>query len=203
MKLIASLTSPYARKIRIVLAERHQPFELVVDIPWNADTHVPDYNPLGKVPALVADDGCVYVDSPVIAEYIDGVLCSPLLIPAERAQAVKVKLVEALADGLIDAAVAIFLERKRTPDRQDSEWIARQFGKIDLALASLARQLGGSTWFHEQHLTLADIAVGCALGYLAFRFTEIGWRDQHPALAAFYDRLMTRESFLATVPPQA
>ena len=90
MKLVASLTSPYARKIRVALAEKSLPFELEVDIPWLADTRVPSYNPLGKVPALVADDGELWFDSPVIAEYLD-TLAGPLLLPADRAAALSVR----------------------------------------------------------------------------------------------------------------
>ena len=108
MKLIVSLTSPYARKIRIVLAEKGLPFDQEVDIPWLAETHVPDFNPLGKVPALVADDGEVWYDSPVIAEYLE-TLGGPALLPADRLAALPVRQAEALADGITDAAVAAFL----------------------------------------------------------------------------------------------
>lgn len=117
MKLVASLTSPYARKIRVALAEKNLPFELEVDIPWLADTRVPSYNPLGKVPALVADDGELWFDSPVIAEYLD-TLAGPLLLPADRAAALPVRQAEALADGITDAAVAAFLESHRPPEKQ-------------------------------------------------------------------------------------
>src|SRR5574343_406415 len=101
MKLIASLTSPFARKIRVLLLEKSIPCELVVDIPWNADTQVPHYNPLGKVPVLVSDAGQPIYDSPVIAEYLDTVVSEPLFLPDDRRRAIDVKLGEALADGIV------------------------------------------------------------------------------------------------------
>ena len=109
MKLVVSLTSPYARKIRIALAEKGLPFTLEVDIPWLPETTVPSYNPLGKVPALVGDDGEVWYDSPVIALYLETLGGIPLL-PAERTASLPVRQTEALADGIADAAVAAFLE---------------------------------------------------------------------------------------------
>ena len=135
MKLVVSLTSPYARKIRVVLAEKGLPFELEVDIPWLADTRVPGYNPLGKVPALVADDGEVWFDSPVIVEYLD-TLAGPALLPADRLAALPVRQAEALADGITDAAVAAFLEGMRPAERQeqqvdDDQETERTAGKTD------------------------------------------------------------------------
>ncbi|WP_137939032.1 glutathione S-transferase [Chitinivorax sp. B] len=202
MKLIASLTSPYARKIRVVLIEKRIACELVVDIPWNADTQVPAYNPLGKVPVLLADDGEAYYDSRVIAEYLDTVVSHPSLIPANALQAVHVKRLEALADGICDAAAATFLEKKRPPAQQSTEWIQRQLDKIDTGLAALAKT-AEDTWLVGGQLSLADIAAGCTLGYLNLRFPDIDWRHRHPQLQSYFDRLMTRESFLQTIPPVA
>lgn len=202
MKLVASLTSPYARKIRVALAEKGLPFELEVDIPWLADTRVPGYNPLGKVPALVADDGEVWFDSPVIAEYLD-TLAGPLLLPADRLAALPVRQVEALADGITDAAVAAFLEGMRPAERQDPASIERQLGKIHRGLTVLEQRLTQRKGFGGEALSIADIAAGCALGYLDFRFASLGWRAAHPQLAAWADSLLARPSFTATAPPAA
>ena len=202
MKLVASLTSPYARKIRVALAEKNLPFELEVDIPWLADTRVPSYNPLGKVPALVADDGELWFDSPVIAEYLD-TLAGPALLPADRLAALPVRQAEALADGITDAAVAAFLEGMRPAERQDPASIERQLGKIHRGLAALEQRLAQRKGLGGAALTIADIAAGCTLGYLDFRFAHLGWRAAHPQLAAWADGLLARPSFTASAPPAA
>ena len=202
MKLVVSLTTPYARKIRVVLAEKGLPFELEVDIPWLADTRVPGYNPLGKVPALVADDGEVWFDSPVIAEYLD-TLAGPALLPADRLAALPVRQAEALADGITDAAVAAFLEGMRPAERHDPASIERQLGKIHRGLAALEQRLAQRKGLGGAALTIADIAAGCTLGYLDFRFAHLGWRAAHPQLAAWADGLLARPSFTASAPPAA
>ena len=157
MKLVASLTSPYARKIRVALAEKSLPFELEVDIPWLADTRVPSYNPLGKVPALVADDGELWFDSPVIAEYLD-TLAGPLLLPADRVAALPVRQAEALADGITDAAVAAFLEGMRPAERHDAAAIERQLGKISRGLTALEARVAQRKGCAGEALTIADVA---------------------------------------------
>ena len=202
MKLVASLTSPYARKIRVALAEKNLPFELEVDIPWLADTRVPSYNPLGKVPALVADDGELWFDSPVIAEYLD-TLAGPLLLPADRAAALPVRQAEALADGITDAAVAAFLEGMRPAERQDPAAIERQLGKISRGLAVLEARVAQRKGCAGEALSIADIAIGCTLGYLDLRFAHLGWRASHPQLAAWAAGLLARPSFTTTAPPAA
>ena len=202
MKLVASLTSPYARKIRVALAEKSLPFELEVDIPWLADTRVPDYNPLGKVPALVADDGELWFDSPVIAEYLD-TLAGPLLLPADRAAALPVRQAEALADGITDAAVAAFLEGMRPAERQDPAAIERQLGKISRGLTALEARVAQRKGCAGEALSIADIAIGCTLGYLDLRFAHLGWRAAHPQLAAWAAGLLARPSFTTTAPPAA
>ena len=202
MKLLASLTSPYARKIRVALAEKGLPFTLEVDIPWLPETSVPSYNPLGKVPALVADDGEVWFDSPVIAEYLD-TLAGPALLPADRLAALPVRQAEALADGITDAAVAAFLEGMRPAERQDPASIERQLGKIHRGLAALEQRLAQRKGLGGEALTIADIAAGCTLGYLDFRFAHLGWRAAHPQLAAWADGLLARPSFTASAPPAA
>ena len=201
MKLFASLTSPYARKIRIILAEKRLPFELVVDSPWEANTRVPEVNPLGKVPALVTDDGEVFFDSPVIAGYLETLNAAPALLPEDPLEAVRVRQLEALADGITDAAVATVLEGRR-PEAQRSETeVARQIDKIERSLAELERRANGRQWLHGNALSLGDIAAGSALAYLDLRRPEFDWRARHPLLATLAERLFARESFAATKPP--
>ena len=199
MKLIASTTSPFARKVRIVLAEKKLPFDFIVDVPWSEDTEVPKFNPLGKVPVLVRDGGDTLYDSRVIVEYLEQVKAWPMLIPVESEAMIAVKKWEALADGIGDAAAAIFIERKRPEAQQSGDWIARQRRKIDNGLAAMNTSLTGPYCMGES-FTLADIAVGSALGYLDFRFAEIDWRAAFPALKALYEKLSERDSFRQTLP---
>ncbi len=201
MKLIASLTSPYARKVRVVIAEKHIECELQIDVPWDADTHVPEYNPLGKIPVLVLDDGTPLYDSRVIVEYLD--LASPVhnLLPKEARSRIAVKRWEALADGITDAAASLHLEKKRPESQQSPDWIARQEQKITRGLATVARDLGENAWCLAENYTLADIAVGCMLGYLDLRFSYIDWRQTHPNLARLSAKLKERSSFKSTMPP--
>lgn len=200
MQLIGSLTSPFVRKVRIVAAEKFVEYELVVDIPWSEDTQVPNYNPLGKVPVWVQEDGKTLFDSRVIVEYLENVSPVGHLLPKEARPRIAVKRWEALADGVCDAAALIFMERKRPAAQQNPEWITRQMAKVDAGLKMMSDDLGKQTWCTGDFLSLADIAVGCALGYLEFRFPEIDWRLQHPNLSELFDRLMQRPAFKDTVP---
>lgn len=201
MKLLASLTSPYARKIRVVLAEKGLPYELVVDSPWEHNTRVPEINPLGKVPVLCCDDGAVFFDSPIIAEYLDIVAPEPPLLPTDRLASVRCRQIEALADGLTDAAVTALLESRRPAAQQGADVIARQLEKINRALTMLEAQAEAGEWLFGHRYTLADIAAGCALFYLDLRFSHIGWRTGHPALAALAARLAERPGFANSHPP--
>ncbi len=200
MKLIISLTSPYARKARIVAQEKQLPIESEVDVPWNADSRVPDYNPLGKVPVLLLDDGESLYDSRVIVEYFDRLSPVGKLLPHDNRPLTKVKRWEALADGICDAAAAIFIERKRPESRQDPDWIQRQYDKIHRGLAWMSENLADKPWCVEDGFTLADIAFGCALGYLELRFPDVTWQDDYPNLARHYAKLSERPSFVDTVP---
>ncbi|MDY0013388.1 MAG: glutathione S-transferase [Rhodocyclaceae bacterium] len=200
MKLITSLTSPFGRKIRVLLAEKGLPCDLAVDIPWNADTQVPDYNPLGKVPALVADDGRVWFDSPVIAAYLE-TLGGPPFLPADPLAALVVRQTEALADGIVDAAVAHFLEAKRPQAQQDPANLVRQLDKIQRGLAALETRATTGEGINGEALSLGDIAAGCALGYLDFRFASLGWRPTCPNLAVLAQLLFARPSFATSLPP--
>ena len=200
MKLIASLTSPYVRKIRIVLAEKKIDYDLVLDSPWAEANQVAGLNPLGKVPVLVLDDESTLYDSRVIAEYLDTVAPNNRLIPASGRERISVKRWEALADGTMDAAVAEFLESRRPDGERSPSWIERQRGKTTRALKAMSDELGEQPWCHGNGLSLADIAVGCALGYASFRLPDARWSDQYPNLSYLYEKLMQRPSFADTVP---
>lgn len=200
MKLIGSHTSPFVRKVRIVLAEKKIEYEFVIDSPWLADSKVPDINPLGKIPVLLLDDDTPLFDSRVIVEYIDNVTPNNKLFPAPNRERTEVKRWEALADGVCDAAVAALLEGKRLKKEQSADWIVRQRGKVTRGLEFMAEELGDKSFCMGTHFSMADIAVGTALGYLGFRFPDIDWRTSHPNLAKLFDKLMQRPSFADTVP---
>jgi glutathione S-transferase len=201
MKLIASQTSPYARKVRIALVEKKIEYDLVEESPWGAETTVPDYNPLGKVPVLVLDDGTTLFDSRVIVEYLDTVSPVSRLIPEPNRQRIVVKRWEALADGICDAAVAIVLERKRPAKQQNKDWLDRQRRKVDLGIKELSQDLGDRPWCNGEAYSLADIAIGCALAYLDLRHPDVDWRGSYPNLVKLAEKLSKRPSFAETVPP--
>jgi glutathione S-transferase len=204
MKLIGSLTSPYVRKVRIVFLEKKLDVDLELDNVWAPDTKIGNSNPLGKVPCLIADDGDAIYDSRVIAEYADGLSPVSKLIPGDNRERASVKTWEALADGVMDAGILARLERTWRPaDQQSSAWVDRQMGKIQHSLRQMSEKLGGNTWCHGNQMTLADVAVGCAVGYLLFRFPEIKWQVQYPNLDRLYQKLLQRASFVETEPPAA
>lgn len=200
MKLVIAKPSPYARKARVALIEKRIPFETVIDAPWNPGTEAPSFNPLGKIPVLVLDDGRVVHDSKVIVEYLETLEQPPRLIPTDPLLRVAHKQIEATADGICDAVVLLVLERARAPGLQSTDWIARQLGKVKAGTKALAGELGGRQWFVGAELGLADIAVGCMLGYLDLRLPEFGWRSRYPNLVAFAERIFARPSFAATIP---
>ena len=203
MKLIGAITSPYVRKVRAVMAEKKLDYQFVQENVWAAGTTISDANPLGKVPCLIMEGGEALFDSRVIVEYVDTLSPVGKLIPALGRERAEVKTWEALADGLLDAAILARLEATWA-ERQDSErsqaWIDRQLGKVDAILKAMSRGVSDKPYCFGIHLTLADIAVGCALGYLDFRFPEIDWRANFGNLAKLQDKLMLRQSFLDTKP---
>ncbi len=203
MKLIGAGTSPYVRKVRVVMAEKRIDFEFVQENPWDAASKVPEVNPLGKVPTLVMDDGGAMFDSRVIVEYLDTITPVNKLIPASGRARVEVRCWEALADGICDAAIAARLEAARPAQQQSPEWIGRQQAKVKLALAAAARGLGEKPWCCGVAYSLADIATGVALGYLDFRFPQIAWRSDYANLARLADKLALRASFADTRSPGA
>ncbi|ELX11205.1 putative glutathione S-transferase [Janthinobacterium sp. HH01] len=201
MKLIGSLASPYVRKVRVVLAEKKLDYQFELENVWAPDTTIDKLNPLGKVPSLVMEDGNVMIDSRVMVEYLDTLTPVCKLLPPNGRDRADIKCWEALADGMLDAAIIVRLERtQRPPELQSEDWIARQMRKVQLGLASLSEKLGESAYCAGIHYSLADVAVGCTLGWLSFRFPEITWRDDHPNLARLFDKLSERQSFKDTVP---
>ena len=204
MTLIGSLTSPYVRKVRIVFSEKKVDVDLELENVWATDTKIALNNPLGKVPCLLLDDGAAIYDSRVIAEYGDTLSPVAQLIPSGGRERATVKTWEALADGIMDAGILARLEATWRPaDQQSPAWIDRQMRKIDGALRQISSELGENTWCHSNQLTLADIAVGCALGYLILRFPAVTWQIQYPNLDRLYQKLMQRPSFSETAPPAA
>ncbi|WP_144634886.1 glutathione S-transferase N-terminal domain-containing protein [Bordetella genomosp. 13] len=203
MKLIGSLTSPYVRKVRVVMAEKKLDYKLELENVWAADTQIQKFNPLGKVPCLVMEDGGALFDSRVIVEYLDTLSPVARLLPQSGRERAAVKCWEAIADGLLDACVLIVKERQRPEAQQGADWIARQYGKIEASLDAMDKSLGEHPHCMGVNYSLADIALGCALGYLDLRFSDLNWRANHANLARHYDKLSARQSFIDTAPQTA
>ena len=203
MKLIGATTSPYVRKVRIVMAEKKLDYQFVAEDVWSADTTIAQSNPLGKVPCLVMEGGEALFDSRVIVEYLDTLSPVGKLIPAVGRERAEVKTWEALADGVLDALILARLEANwagRTKAQRSQAWIDRQVGKAHASLKAMSQGLGDKPFCAGIYLSLADIAVGCALGYAEFRFKDIDWRASYPNLGKLYEKLMQRPSFAETVP---
>jgi glutathione S-transferase len=205
MKLIGSYTSPYVRKVRIVLAEKKLDYQFALEDVWGSEA-ILAANPLGKVPCLVMEGGEAVFDSRVIVEYVDTLSPVGKLIPASGRERVEVRTWEALSDGLLDASILARLElhwNGRTEAQRSQPWADRQMLRVDAALKAMSRGLGEKPHCAGIHFTLADIAVGCALGYLDFRYPAIDWRTPHPNLHKLFDKLSARQSFIDTLPPAA
>lgn len=201
MKLFASHTSPYARKVRVVLIEKRLECELIptdVSLPDNPSL---EFNPLGKVPVLVLDDGTPVHDSAVITEYLDTVTPVGRLIPDDARPRMIVKRWEAIADGLLDAGVLMIMENRRPAKERSPAWIERQYGKVQRALQQMSDDLGDRNFCFGETFSLADAAVGSALYFLDFRFPNIPWREHYPNLVHFAEKHQHRKSFEETQPP--
>ncbi|MBC7939063.1 MAG: glutathione S-transferase N-terminal domain-containing protein [Chitinophagaceae bacterium] len=203
MKLIGSLTSPYVRKVRVVMAEKKLDFQLTLEDVWATEV-VMKSNPLGKVPCLVLDGGEAVFDSRVIVEYLDTLSPVGKLIPPSGRERTEVRTWEALADGMMDAAILARMEANwsgRTEAQRSQPWIDRQMSRVHAVVKAMGQGLGDKPFCAGNHFTLADVAVGCALGYLDFRFGHIGWRSDHPNLHKLHDKLAARPSFIDSAPP--
>lgn len=202
MKLIGSLTSPYVRKVRIVFSEKKIELPLVLENVWAQDSQITQSNPLGKIPCLVLDDGEPIFDSRVIVEYADTLNPVNRLIPDSGKERAVVKTWEALADGIIDAAILARLEKTWRPEQEQSQaWYDRQIGKVNTALDAISQKLGDNAWCFSNKLSLADISVACALDYLVFRFPDLAWKQKYENLSHFHSKMMSRTAFIETAPP--
>ena len=202
MKLVGSYTSPFVRKISILLLEKGIAFEFVNEQPYNAENGVAQFNPLGKAPALVTDDGECWFDSPIIAQYIEQLGVAPEMVPHDPLAALKVRQLEALADGIMDAGLTSVRELARPAAQQSEAEVLRQRQKISRSLDALESYLGDGT-LKTDTLNLATIAIACAIGYLNFRRIAPGWCVDRPNLVKLVETLFLRESFARTEPPKA
>jgi glutathione S-transferase len=204
MKLIGSLSSPYVRKVRVVMAEKKLDYQFVAANPWSPDSAVSASNPLGKVPCLVMEGGEAVFDSRVIVEYLDTLSPVGKLIPSSGRERAEVKTWEALADGVADAGVLARLEAGGFDGRSEAErsqaWIDRQLVKIHGGIKAMAQGLGDKAFCSGVHFSLSDVAVGCALDWIEFRFPQIAWRAEHANLARLLDKLHLRPSFADSRP---
>jgi glutathione S-transferase len=199
-KLISATPSPYARKVRIQLAEKDIPFELMTEVPWNTDTQTPLHNPLEKLPVLICEDGSSVFESRYINEWIEYKHPTPPLFPKDVEGILAVKRYEVIADGACDALVLMFFEIARDKDKQSQPWFDRQQRKLDGALRYLSESISAKEFCHANTFSLADVAVGTLLRYLTVRWPNKPWREQYPNLAAYSDRLELRPSFKNSVP---
>jgi glutathione S-transferase len=200
LKLVGSPASPFARKARIVAAEKRIEFAWETQNPWAADTAVADLNPLGKVPVLILEDGTALYDSRVICEFLDAVSPIGKLLPTDNRERIEVRRWEALADGVLDAGVLARLENARAENERSAGWIERQTKKMERGLDALESQLGARAFCCGNNFTLADVAVGALLGWLDFRYPTLGWRADRPNLARLAAKLAERPSFAETAP---
>jgi len=201
MKLLYGPASPYSRKVRVVLAEKRIDCDLErVDV-QPQDNPANAHNPLGKIPTLVLDDGSAVYDSRVIAEFLDGMTANSRLIPQDNRERIAVKRWEALADGVLDAGLLVRYESLRPAAERSPSWTAKQVARIRRGLAQMEAELGARAWCQGERYTLADIALGCCVGWIGFRRPgDIDWRADYPGLARHYDKLMERPAFADTAP---
>jgi glutathione S-transferase len=199
MKLRYSPTSPYVRKVSVTSIELGlaDGIERILTDTTDPESDLTEHNPLGKVPALILDDGRILYDSPVVCEYLDSLHEGPKIFPATGPERWRALRQQALGDGILDAAILRMLETVRRPEalRWDA-WIERQAGKVARALDAFdneAETLEGPP-------TIGRITAGCACGYLDFRFSHEDWRATRPKLAAWYDTFAQRPSMRDTVP---
>ena len=198
-QLISATPSPYARKVRIALAEKGLPFELLTEVPWDSTTSTPRYNPLEKLPILLLGDGTSVYESSYILQYLELKHPQVPLVPKDIDGHLAARKLEVLCDGVCDAVVLSLFEKMRAGSGSP-EWLARQRRKIEGGVAEMARLVGERQWAVGEAFSLGDIAVGTAAGYVSLRYQDLSWRTLHPDLALFSDRLAQRPSFKDSVP---
>ncbi|MCL8379011.1 glutathione S-transferase [Escherichia coli] len=202
MKLVGSYTSPFVRKLSILLLEKGITFEFINELPYNADNGVAQFNPLGQVPVLVTEEGECWFDSPIIAEYIELMNVAPAMLPRDPLESLRVRKIEALADGIMDAGLVSVREQARPAAQQSEDELLRQREKINRSLDVLEGYLVDGT-LKTDTVNLATIAIACAVGYLNFRRVAPGWCVDRPHLVKLVENLFSRESFARTEPPKA
>lgn len=199
MKLFHSQTSPYVRKVMITLHETGRLGEVdlipTATTPVATDSELAAINPLGKVPCLVLDDGRAIFDSRVICAFLG----EPAgLYPASRVW--EIRTMEAMADGIVDAAIlCVYEARLRSEAQRSAAWVEGQMAKVARSLNAAEQEFFGAL---DGGITMAQIAMGAALGYLDLRFPDIGWREDCHALAGWFDAFSHRPSMQATMPPK-
>lgn len=199
-KLISATPSPYARKVRIALTEKGVPFELITEVPWDSTTSTPRYNPLEKLPILLLEDGTSVYESSYILEYLEVMHPSPALVSADGVERLAARKFEVLCDGVCDAMLLTFFERRRPAECRSPQWSARQQRKIEGGVREIARLIGEREFAVGDRFGLGDIAAGTVVAYLSVRYPEFDWRTPHPNLAAFSDRMEKRASFASSRP---
>lgn len=198
-QLISATPSPYARKVRIALAEKGLPFELLTEVPWDSTTTTPRYNPLEKLPILLLGDGSSVYESSYILQYLELKHPQVPLVPKDIDGHLAARKLEVLCDGVCDAVVLSLFEKMRA-DGGSPEWLARQRRKIEGGMAEMARLVGQRQWAVGESFSLGDIAVGTAAGYVSLRYPDLAWRTLHPDLAVLCERLVQRKSFTDSMP---
>ena len=199
-QLLSATPSPYARKVRIALAEKGIPFELLTEVPWDKATQTPKYNPLEKLPVLITGDGQSIYESRYILEWLEARHPAPPMLPDDTEGRLAARHLEVLADGVCDAFVLMFWEMHRKPEHQSADWIARQRRKVDGGLREIASLVGTRDYAVGERFGLGDIAAATVVGYLAVRFPQLDWRGAYPNLAAYSDRMERRASLASSRP---
>jgi glutathione S-transferase len=202
MRLLSSPTSPYARKVRMTVLEKGLADRVAIEpgVPMGTADEaaaVRRVNPLGKIPALVLDTGEALYDSPVICEYLDAIGTGPVLLPASGTGRWTALRLQALGDGVADAAFNIVMEHRRAEALRSSEWLDRWTRAIHGAADALEEALAAGPLAAD----LGAIAIAAAFGYVDFRLPQIDWRAGRPRLTAAFADLAARPSFVATAPP--
>ncbi len=197
LKLISATPSPYARKVRITLAEKGIPLDLHTEVPWDSTTKTKLYNPLEKLPVLIPDDGEPVYESSFILEWVEAHYPSPAMFPANKTQELLAKQIQVISDVMCDACVLMFFEKQR--EYPSAEWKDRQMRKLEGGMRALSRYVGDNEFIVDNTFGLADVAAGAVLGYLKVRFQDYDWQTQYPNLKKYSDGLEARDSFRNTV----
>ena len=200
MKLRYSPLSPFVRKVTVMLIETglEDKVERIPTDVWDPETDIAKDNPLGKIPTLITDDGKALYDSPVICEYLDGLHDGDKLFPASGQTRWRALGLQALGDGMSEAGVLRLLETRRPEEVRYEKWMARQTATVFRAMDALESEVDGL----EGPLSIGQVAVGRSVGWLDFRFPDLGWRQDRPGLAEWFEGFSERPSMTATVPKE-